>query len=170
MSEKLKGTCRACKTERCEDLDPLEKICTMCYTSPSKIAARAAAGVPKASNGSVKVDGGGLRYNEGKLRYDLLPTDATRALVEVLSHGAKKYAPRNWERGQPWSVPYASLMRHIQAWHSGEDTDPESGLPHLAHAACNVAFLLAYQLRGMTSLDDREHLHKRDVRATQEHK
>lgn len=164
---KLSGKCQACKVDHCTDLDPIEKICTMCYTSPSKVALRAALGVPKAENGTVAVDGGGLRYNEGKLRYDLLPTDATQELVKVLTHGAKKYAARNWERGQLWSVPYASLMRHLNAWHAGEDTDPESGLLHLAHAACNVAFLLSYQLRGMTSLDDREHLHKRDIRALQ---
>lgn len=162
---KVTGTCKACKTPRCTDLDILEQICTMCYTSPVKVATRAAKCVPKTESGSVVVDGGGLRYNNEKLRYDLLPTDATQELVKVLTYGAKKYAARNWERGQSWSVPYASLMRHLQAWHAGEDVDTESGLLHLAHVACNVAFLLSYQLRGMTSLDDREHLHKRDIRA-----
>jgi len=137
----------------------------MCFSSPLRVAARAARGVPVTKEGVVSVDGGGLRYNHGKLRYDLLPTDATAELVKVLTYGASKYAERNWERGQKWSVPYASCMRHLQAWHSGEDVDPESGLLHLAHAACNIAFLLAYQLRGMITLDDREHLHKRDARA-----
>lgn len=159
------GKCAACKTDNCTDLDPREKICIMCYTSPIMVKARAEAGVPKTDKGTVVVDGGGLRYNNEKLRYDLLPTDATQELVKVLTYGAKKYAARNWERGQAWSVPYASLMRHLQSWHAGEDTDPESGLLHLAHAACNVAFLLSYHLRGMTALDDREHLHKRDIRA-----
>lgn len=162
---KISGTCKACKTPRCSDLDPLEEICIMCYTSPSKVAARAAKSVPKTETGTIVVDGGGLRYNNEKLRYDLLPTDATAELVRVLTYGSKKYAARNWERGQTWSTPYASCMRHLQAWHSGEDRDPESGLLHLAHAVCNLFFLLAFQLRGMTSLDDREHLHKRDARA-----
>lgn len=164
---KLHGKCGACKTDRCDDLDPIEKICTMCYTSPMRVAARAAAGVPKTETGSVVVDGGGLRYNGEKLRYDLLPTDATAELVKVLTYGSKKYAARNWERGQAWSVCYASCMRHLTAWHAGEDRDPESGLLHLAHAACNLFFLLAFQVRGMTSLDDREHLHRRDARALQ---
>lgn len=164
---KVKGTCRACKSQNCEDLDPVEGFCIMCYTAPSRVVARATAGVPKTESGTVVVDGGGLRYNNEKLRYDLLPTDATAELVKVLTYGAKKYAARNWERGQTWSIPYASCMRHLQAWHSGEDTDPESGLLHLAHAVCNLFFLLAFQLRGMISLDDREHLHRRDVRALQ---
>lgn len=165
--DKLKGTCGACKTKHCTDLDPIEKICIMCYTSPSKVSARATRGVPTTPTGAVIVDGGGLRYNGEKLRYDLLPTDATAELVKVLTYGSKKYAARNWERGQIWSIPYASCMRHLSAWHSGEDVDPESGLLHLAHAACNLFFLLAFQSRGMVSLDDREHLNKRDIRALQ---
>lgn len=163
----VKGKCRACKTEMCDDLDPVEGICIMCYTSPSKVAARAASGVPKTDSGVVVVDGGGLRYNNEKLRYDLMPTDSVAEFVKVLTYGAKKYAARNWERGQPWSVPYASCMRHLQAWHSGEDIDSESGLLHLAHAVCNLMFLLAFHRRGMVALDDREHLGRRDIRALQ---
>lgn len=161
----ISGTCGGCKSPNCKDLDDNELLCIMCFTSPSRVTKRAAAGVPKTAAGVIAVDGGGLRYNGGKPRYDLLPTDATAELVKVLTYGANKYAERNWERGQKWSVPFASCMRHLLAWHAGEDVDPESGLSHLAHAACNVAFLLAYQLRGMTALDDREHLHKRDLRA-----
>jgi hypothetical protein len=36
----------------------------------------------------------------------------------------------------------AALLRHINAWRRGEKCDDESGLHHLAHALCNVAFLL----------------------------
>lgn len=161
------GPCLGCKTPYCTDLDEKEGLCTMCYTSPSRVAKRAAAGVPKTESGVVAVDGGGLRYNKGKLRYDLVPTDSMAEFVKVMTYGSIKYAERNWERGQKWSIPYASCMRHLNAWFAGEETDPESGLPHLAHALCNVFFLLSYQLRGMTTLDDREHLDKRDIRALQ---
>ncbi len=166
MSEKfVSGMCVGCKIKGCTDLDPSELLCQMCWLSPAWVTKRAAKGAPMAENGTVVADGGGLRYNSGKLRYDLLPTDSTAELVKVLTYGANKYAARNWERGQKWSIPYASCLRHLQAWYAGEDNDPESGLSHLAHAACNIAFLLAYQARGMFSLDDREHLHKRDIRA-----
>jgi hypothetical protein len=33
-------------------------------------------------------------------------------------------------------------MRHIAAWQSTGNTDPESGHHHLAHAACNLIFLM----------------------------
>lgn len=124
-------------------------------------------GTQEASYVAVATEGWGcLRILLDSLKR-LSPTLKTLRLGDL--SGAKQIravrGDRNWERGQQWSVPYASCMRHLQSWFAGENTDPESGLPHLAHAACNLLFLLAYQLRGMTFLDDREHLHKRDVRA-----
>lgn len=104
------------------------------------------------------VDGGGLRFNDGKDRWDLLPIDATESVVKVLTRGAQKYAARNWERGMNWSICQASMMRHLAAWSKGERIDKESGLPHMAHVACNALFLLAYELRGLTRLDDVEPL------------
>ena len=51
---------------------------------------------------------------------------------------------------RPWHLlPWESAgligatIRHLTAWRSGERLDPESGLPHLAHAACSVLFMLA---------------------------
>jgi hypothetical protein len=59
-------------------------------------------------------------------------------------HGARKYAAWNWAKGMPWSVPMACALRHIAAWQKGEDIDPESGQPHLAHAMCNLRMLSLY--------------------------
>jgi len=53
-----------------------------------------------------------------------------------------------------WGRPYAALRRHMAAWWSGEDNDPETGLSHLSHAACCLAFLVAYEARGVGN-DDR---------------
>lgn len=86
----------------------------------------------------------GLRHNEGKLRYDLVPPEWLEVLAHVMTKGAEKYEPRNWEKGMEWSKCYASLMRHVQAWYAGEDTDQESGLPHMAHAAWNALALVTY--------------------------
>jgi hypothetical protein len=96
----------------------------------------------------------GRKDDTGKDPWDLLPWDAVREVVKVLAFGAKKYAPRNWEKGMAYSRLYAATMRHMIAWWDGERSDPETGFSHLSHAGCCVLFLLAFELRGIGS-DDR---------------
>lgn len=95
-----------------------------------------------------------IRYDEGKHRYDLVPWDAVDEIVRVLEFGGGKYPERNWESGGPWSKYLAPAFRHLRSWAMGETNDPESGLNHLAHAACCLLFLLAYAKRGIGD-DDR---------------
>lgn len=99
-------------------------------------------------------DTGGGRADIGKLRYDLLPPYPIQQLVKILSGGADKYGDKNWEKGMAWSRCYASLMRHLMAWWMGEDKDKESGESHLAHAMCNLVFLMEYE-RTHPEKDDR---------------
>lgn len=86
----------------------------------------------------------GLRYNKGKLRYDLLHPKALEGMTKVLTKGAEKYLPRNWELGMRWSDVMQSLERHLQAFKDGEDFDPETGELHMDHIQCNAHFLSAY--------------------------
>jgi hypothetical protein len=88
--------------------------------------------------------GQGLRFNKDKLRYDLVEPKAFEDFVQVLTDGAVKYDPRNWQKGLSWTSVLASLKRHIAAIERGEDYDKESGRLHIAHAACNVHFLNAF--------------------------
>lgn len=88
--------------------------------------------------------GSGARYNSGKPDFSLLPMNTLEDEVRVWMYGAQKYASWNWAKGMPWSVPFACLMRHMSAWQRGEENDPESGLPHLAHAMCNLRMLALY--------------------------
>ena len=87
---------------------------------------------------------GALRYNNNKLPMHLVPPDAIESMARVLDYGASKYSERNWELEAPVSVPYASLMRHLQAYWAGEDCDPESNLSHLDHIIMNAAMLVRY--------------------------
>jgi hypothetical protein len=103
-------------------------------------------------DGRMGVDG--VKFDTGKLRMDLLPPDAISALATILTDGAAKYNPRNWEKGMDWSRPYAALLRHLMAWWGGEDIDPESGHPHMWHVLCNAVFLTSYQTRQI-GRDDR---------------
>lgn len=88
--------------------------------------------------------GSGARYNAGKPALDLVPLMALEDCARVFDYGRAKYAEWNWAKGMDWSVPYACMLRHMAAWHRGEENDPESGLPHLGHAMCNLVMLSAY--------------------------
>ena len=62
-----------------------------------------------------------------------------------MAFGAKKYGVYNWLDGMEWSRLVGAVMRHVLAWHGGEDLDPETGASHLAHARCCLAMLMGYQ-------------------------
>jgi hypothetical protein len=91
-----------------------------------------------------KEKGSGARFNSGKPALDLVPLMALEDAAKVFDYGRRKYAEWNWAKGMPWSVPYACMLRHLSAWHQGEDTDPESGESHLGHAMCNLVMLATY--------------------------
>lgn len=96
----------------------------------------------------------GRKDDGDKLRMDLLPPELLEGTAAILTFGAGKYGARNWEMGMAWSRPFGALMRHMWAWWRGENTDPETGKSHLWHAACCVAFLMAYEARQIGK-DDR---------------
>ena len=98
--------------------------------------------------------GTALKFDENKLPLHLLSTEAMNQTAAVLAFGAEKYAAHNWRKGFAWSRPLAAAMRHITAFNAGEDKDPESGLSHLAHAACCIMFLLEFE-KTHQHLDDR---------------
>lgn len=88
----------------------------------------------------------GLKYDTGKLRWDLLPLKLIRKIVDVLTFGSIKYEDNSWQGlADAENRYYAAMMRHLDAWRSGELIDPESGRTHLAHAACNIIFLLWFE-------------------------
>ena len=97
---------------------------------------------------------GGWKNDQEKVRTDLLPIDGLMEEAQVWTFGAKKYEPRNWEKGLAWSRPYGALLRHIWAWWSGEEFDPETGISHLAHASCCIRMLQCYRIRQVGE-DDR---------------
>jgi hypothetical protein len=98
--------------------------------------------------------GTALKFDQDKLPLHLLSTEAMNQTAAVLKFGAQKYAEHNWRAGFAWSRPLAAAMRHITAFNAGEDKDPESGLSHLAHAACCIMFLLEFE-KTHKELDDR---------------
>ena len=88
----------------------------------------------------------GRKDDTGKLPMALIPSALLRGVATVLAFGAERYGADNWR-----DVPnakrryYDALQRHLVVWRSGELCDADSKLPHLWHAATNVAFLISFQ-------------------------
>lgn len=87
------------------------------------------------------------KHDAGKVRYELLPWDALDLVGRVLTHGAEKYDDHNWRRCTDPGRFIGAALRHIGAHQRGEFDDPESKLPHLAHAACATLFALVITLK-----------------------
>lgn len=108
------------------------------------------------SDGTIKVTipSQGTKNDQGKVPMELLPMDAITEIAKVLQFGAKKYAPNNWRKGLAFTRVLGATLRHLFAWSLGEDLDPETGLSHLAHAGCEILFLLHFE-KYRVDLDDR---------------
>jgi hypothetical protein len=106
------------------------------------------------ATGGAPVRDGGLKHDADKPPVDLLDPEAMLAIAAVLGFGARKYAAHNWRNGIAWSRLYAAVQRHLLAFWMGEEVDPESGLPHLAHASCGLMFL-SWHAAHRRDLDDR---------------
>lgn len=79
-----------------------------------------------------------------------IPIEALAAVSAVRAYGNRKYPPGGFRLVSRERYIDATL-RHIAAHLTGETTDPESGLPHLAHAACSL--LLALQVQPTETTD-----------------
>lgn len=91
-------------------------------------------------------------FGEAKAKISDTPTIGILAMGQVFSNGARKYGRFNWRQHTvSSSVYYDAAFRHLAAWFDGEDLDPDSGLPHLAHvmACCNI--LMDAELHGKTN-------------------
>ena len=82
------------------------------------------------------------KSDAGKPRISLVPTQIIRDIAAVREYGTNKYGSAdNWKNVEEQRYIDA-LLRHTLAYMDDpHGTDAESGLPHLSHIACNVAFL-----------------------------
>ncbi len=102
-----------------------------------------------------KEKGSGARFNDSKPKFSLLPLCTLEDEIRVWEYGERKYAAYNWTKGMKWSIPFECALRHLEAWQAGIELDEESGLPHLAHAMCNLRMLTLYS-KTYPEGDDRE--------------
>lgn len=87
-----------------------------------------------------------VKADNGKPRPTLVPPSLIWAVTAIREYGCQKYHdPDNWRKVEPQRYRDA-LYRHWLAYLEGEVNDPESGLPHIWHVACNVAFLVEMEV------------------------
>jgi len=87
----------------------------------------------------------GKKNDQEKNRLDLIHPAVILELGKVLTYGANKYGERNYQKGLAYHRVYGAALRHLVAWWNGENNDRESGLLHLSHCLCNIAFLIEFE-------------------------
>lgn len=88
----------------------------------------------------------GRKDDQNKNRLDLISPEFIEGVGEVLTFGAKKYAPNEWHKVEDAENRYyAAALRHLLAYRKGEKLDPESGISHLKHVATNIMFLQFFE-------------------------
>lgn len=93
---------------------------------------------------------GAVRDTAGnKERPDLISPFAEARVGKWMGLGADKYGDRNWEKGMPFSVFWASLKRHVNKFAKGW-TDED----HLAAIIFNAQAIIHFQETGRKELDD----------------
>ena len=83
------------------------------------------------------------KADQGKPHPSYVPVALIEGVMAVREMGTKKYGdPDNWKTVEPERYHQAMLRHILAAWNDPYKVDPESGLPHIAHVATNIAFLL----------------------------
>ena len=98
-----------------------------------------------------------MKYDKQKPPIHLVPVDPIIGAANTLKFGAEKYGEHNWRddmKETSFSRSYSSVQRHLLSFWMGEDTDPESGLPHLDHALTQLMILIM-QTKYASNMDDR---------------
>ena len=83
-------------------------------------------------------------------------TEINYEIAKVMQFGATKYKRDNWALGGKYSLILAACERHLLQY-AVDPIDKESGCNHLAHALCNISFIIYYESKKKIreSCDDR---------------
>lgn len=93
-------------------------------------------------DGNKKVLDQEAKADAGKPRLTLVPPRIIWDVAAVREYGCRKYGdPENWRRVEPQRYKDAAYRHWLAYLADPSGTDEESGLSHLWHLACNVAFL-----------------------------
>lgn len=82
------------------------------------------------------------KADAGKPRLTLVPRQIIKDIAAVRMYGVEKYKdPDNWKRVEIQRYRDAAFRHFLAYLDEPCGLDEESGLTHLSHLACNIAFL-----------------------------
>jgi hypothetical protein len=82
------------------------------------------------------------KQDAGKARLSLVPSKIIYAIARIREYGNEKYKDSDSWRTVEIERYRDAAYRHLLAYlDNPKGVDEESGLPHLHHLACNIAFL-----------------------------
>ena len=82
------------------------------------------------------------KADKGKLKLTLVPRQIIRDIAEVREYGNAKYGdPENWRQVEAERYRDAAFRHFLLYLDDPYGVDDESGIKHLKHLACNIAFL-----------------------------
>lgn len=88
----------------------------------------------------------GVKADAGKVQLTLCPPEIIKAIARVRMYGTVKYGDRdNWQMVEAQRYRDAAYRHWLAYLEDPCGVDEESGLPHLWHLACNIAFLIAFE-------------------------
>lgn len=82
-----------------------------------------------------------IKKDGGKPRLTLVPRQIIYDIAKVREFGISKYPSESWKKVEPDRYRDAAFRHFLLYLDNPTGVDAESGLPHLAHLACNIAFL-----------------------------
>lgn len=83
-----------------------------------------------------------IKSDAGKAQLTLVPRQILFDVAEIREYGMKKYGEReSWKDVEIERYRDAAFRHFLAYLDEPKGVDAESGLPHLSHLACNIAFL-----------------------------
>ena len=98
----------------------------------------------------------GAKADAGKVQLTLCPTEIIKAIARVRMYGTAEYGDRdNWQMVEAQRYRDAAFRHWLAYLADPCGVDDESGLPHLWHLACNIAFLIELEKGARDGQTDR---------------
>lgn len=98
------------------------------------------------------------KSDKGKSKLSLVPRQIIWDIAAIREYGNNKYpdgGPDNWRSVEPERYRDAAYRHFLRYLDDPNSVDDESGLPHLWHLACNIAFLCEFENNEDSPIDER---------------